>query len=115
MTDEARFAEFDASHPEVWALFQCFTLGLIAAGKKHHSSDAVLHRVRWETDAGNKSGDYKINNNWSAFYARKFHKKFPRHAGFFRTRSSRADGCLDHIPQDPADERLARRFQEPSV
>lgn len=95
MSEDAKFATFDAQYPEVWALFQMFTLGLISSGRKHHSSDAVLHRVRWETAAGNKGTDFKINNNWSPYYARKFHATFPHHVGFFRTRTSKFDDLMD--------------------
>lgn len=87
---ESRFAEFDAQHPEVWTLFERFTLDLIRRGFEHHSADAVLHRVRWETDAGDAEG-LKINNNYAAYYGRKFHRLHPRYAGFFRTRRSQAD------------------------
>ena len=55
------------------------------AVRKHYSSRAVFHALRWETviDSG---GEFKINNNWSPFYARKFMKESPSHEGFFRSR-----------------------------
>lgn len=83
MPEEATFATFDRAHPEVWALFEDFTMGLIRRGRAHHSSDEVLHRVRWETSAGAREPDYEINDDWSVYYARKFHQRHPRHAGFF--------------------------------
>lgn len=91
MSLAAKFAAFDLAHPEVWDLFCYFTWDRIRAGFEHYSADAVLHRVRWETSAGSTIGDYKINNNYSAFYARKFHDYFPSHADFFRCRASVAD------------------------
>lgn len=88
---EADFAEFDAAHPEVWRLYERFALDLVRRGFEHHSSDAVLHRVRWETDANTGGKPWKINNNFTPMYARKFHRAHPHLAGFFRTRRSRAD------------------------
>jgi hypothetical protein len=48
---------------------------------------AIFERIRWEKDAG---GDgvtcFKLNNNCTAFYARRFAKVYPEHAEFFRTR-----------------------------
>lgn len=87
------FYEFDAAHPDVWQLFERFTLDLIRRGFGHYSSDAVLHRVRWETSAGAGSDEdaFKINNNWTAYYARKFDEQHPEYAGFFRMRRSKAD------------------------
>ena len=89
-----RFSEFDAQYPKVWDLFVAFTFEVIRAGHSHYSADAVLHRVRWETtfDVGAPPHEFKINNNYSAFYARKFREAFPQYAQFFRTRVSVADG-----------------------
>jgi hypothetical protein len=89
----ARFATMDADNPEVWRLFEQFTFHMIGRGFRHYSADAVLHRVRWETATQLDDGSgYKISNIWSAWYARKFHRAHPDHAGFFRCRASLADG-----------------------
>lgn len=87
-----RFAEVDAANPRVWELFEQFTLMLIRRGFRHYSADAVLHRVRWETTVELRDGEgFKINNNWSAYYARKWIGRHPNHANFFRLRASAAD------------------------
>ena len=88
---EASFAEFDAAHPDVWWHFQRFALDLIARGFQHHSAYAVMHRVRWETPANQGGKPYKIGNGYIPYYARKFHRLHPLHAGFFRTRTAKAD------------------------
>ncbi len=81
------FVKFDKEHPQVWVFFVRFTKNRINAGMKHYSADAIMHRVRWETDAGNTGQhQFKINNNHVAFYARKFMAMYPQSAGFFRTR-----------------------------
>jgi hypothetical protein len=88
----ARFAAMDAENPEVWRLFEQFTFYMIHRGFKHYGSDAVLNRVRWETASALDDGTaFKINNNWSAYYARKFHRMHPEHEGFFRCRVLRAN------------------------
>lgn len=88
----ARFAEVDANNPEVWRLFELFTYSMIKRGFAHYSARAVLHRVRWETATPlEDETQFKVNNNWSPYYARKFHAVHPDHAGFFRNRVSRAD------------------------
>lgn len=88
---EEKFVTFHAAHPEVWDLFERFTFEAIRIGYKHHSSDAVLHRVRWETGVVQGGKPFKINNNWTPYYARLFHRSYPLHAGFFRNRKSKAD------------------------
>lgn len=92
-TIEERFNEFHTAHPEVWTLFVRFSHEVMAAGHQHYSADAVLHRVRWEADIGfcQDADGFRINNNYSAFYARLFHREYPQHDGFFRTRTSQAD------------------------
>lgn len=107
-TIEERFNEFHGSHPEVWTLFVRFSHEVMTAGHEHYSADAVLHRVRWEADIGHcqDAEGYKINNNYSAFYARLFHREYPQHDGFFRTRVSQADRRPDE-PNAPAVEATA--------
>ena len=87
--DEMReqVAEFHRRHPDVWRLFVRFTLQMIERGYRNYSAKAIFERIRWEKDAG---GDgvtcFKLNNNYTAFYARRFAKVYPEHAEFFRTR-----------------------------
>lgn len=92
---DRRFAEYDAENPDIWRLFVRFAFEAIRAGHQHYSADAVLHRVRWETSVAARGGDFKCNNNWTAYYARKFHRLYPQHKGFFRLRASKADEMND--------------------
>jgi hypothetical protein len=80
--------------PLAWRLFQRFTLELIDRGFAHYSSDAVLHRVRWETAVSARVGGFKVNNNLAPLYARMFHETYPAHDGFFRMRVSKYDVAL---------------------
>lgn len=91
---ERHWAAFHARNPRVWELFQKYTWLVISAGHRHYSADAVLHRIRWhemvETSAAGRlaTGEpLKINNNFSAYYARLFHQSFPEFDGFFRNRA----------------------------
>lgn len=78
---------FHNDHPEVWDLFVQFTGEMIARGFKNYSVNAIFERIRWEMDAGGDGKTaFKLNNNYRAFYARRFHRMFPEHDGFFRTR-----------------------------
>lgn len=79
---------FHKEHPEVWDLFVRFTFEMIDRGFKNYSAQhGIFARIRWEIDAGgNGTSEFKINNNHSAFYARRFMKVYPEHDGFFRLR-----------------------------
>lgn len=96
---ETEAAIFLGKNPAVWGLFVRFTLEAIAAGHKHLSADMILHRCRWEasvatTGAGlSANGEpLKLNNNFTAHFARLFHQSYPEHDGFFRTREIKAAG-----------------------
>lgn len=89
---EAKFAAHHAANPEMWTLFVRFSFEKIGRGFAHYGARDIIHRIRWETDAS-ESGEagFKVNNIWSPWYARLFHRTYPQHAGFFRTRIARAD------------------------
>lgn len=89
LTIELAFRKFDAENPEVYNLFCQFTRQVIARGFQHYSSDAILHRVRWHTDIETRGDTYKINNNYSSRYARKFANDYPNNADLFRMRELR--------------------------
>jgi hypothetical protein len=99
---------FHKEHPEVWDLFVKFTFELIKRGFQHYAAQhGVFARIRWETDQADVDGNpmFKINNNYSAFYARRFMRMHPRHDGFFRTRTQtsrveRATNLPELGPQD---------------
>jgi hypothetical protein len=87
------FEDYDQANPHIWTLFVNFS-HVIRVHHSHFSADAVLHRIRWEvatTTTEYEAGNYKINNNYSAFYARKLMDADPSFVGFFRTRHSAAD------------------------
>jgi len=82
-----QYLKYHRMHPVVWDLFKKFTFEAIKAGHKHYSADAIVHRVRWETAVTlAEKGDFKINNNFVTYYARRFMRENPQHRGFFRTR-----------------------------
>lgn len=94
---QQQFDDFDRENPEVWEEFQRLTLHLIELGYQHYSSDAILHAIRIQRDlkttgAGEAAGrKLKINNSTTSRYARKFHRLYPQHEGFFETRRLKTD------------------------
>ena len=80
--------EFHLQHPDVWRLFVKFALEKAALGYDHFGVGSVFERLRWETSKGGEEPELKINNNFRAFYARRFNRMHPYLGGgeFFRTR-----------------------------
>ena len=69
-------------------MFVHFTQEIISKGYENYSVNAIFERIRWEKDmGGDGSSQFKLNNNYRAFYARRFMNMFPEYRGFFRTRT----------------------------
>ncbi len=103
---ESQFLRFDSENPEVWILFKRFALEKVHQGHKHYSSKGVFERIRWETSNPKYSPqEFKLNNNYTAFYARRFNAVYPEHDGFFRLREqiSHEAPATDLPPLGPGD------------
>ncbi len=83
MKHEAEAAEFDRKNPQVWELFK--KLAFEAKRKQYDkfSARTIIHLIRWNTSTETGGEKYKINNNYSPYYAKKFVREFPQFEGFF--------------------------------
>jgi hypothetical protein len=80
------FAKFHREHPEIYALFDKFAQQAIAKGHRRFSADALLHRIRWEASVEKAGSPYKINDHFSAYYARLWIENNPGRENFFERR-----------------------------
>lgn len=80
------FEKFHMENPDVWRLFQRFSLEAYNAGRGHYSAKAVFERIRWHLEIETSGEEVKLNNNFTAHYARMFHLSRPDLDGFFRNR-----------------------------
>lgn len=83
-----KWKAFHEANPSVYELFEHYAFEAIHAGFEHYGAQSVIERVRWDTSIKTQGDEFnfKINNNWTAFYARLFMENHPRYEGFFRTR-----------------------------
>ena len=88
MREECR--KFNARNPEVWRLFERFAFEKLHLGYGHFSAKAIVERIRWETSLGDGAPDLKMNDHYTAFYARRFAAIHPVHAEFFRIRKQKS-------------------------
>lgn len=79
------FEQYDNENPQIWQAFIFYTMETIGKGFSNYSSRGVFEIIRWHSGVTGK-GIFKVNNNFSADYAKKFMKEFPQHDGFFRIR-----------------------------
>ena len=85
-----KFEKFDTENPGVYFLFKRFANDLIKMGRKKISAALIVERIRWEVNIMTKSDDvFKLSNNHTAFYARKFMNDYREHGEIFRTREQR--------------------------
>lgn len=90
MNIKQSFDRFHQENPAFYQQFCRFALQLLAKGHKRLSSKLIVERIRWETMLQSTDTDYKINNNFTPHFARKFMADFPNHDGVFETRAVRA-------------------------
>lgn len=86
------FRDFDEKNPHVWRLFERCALELASRGLTF-GSKAVYEDMRWEMQFGTTEADegsFKLNNNYTAFYARKFQAAYPQFAELVKTRKQKA-------------------------
>jgi len=74
------------ANPDVYDMFERFALDAIRQGHTNLSAWLIVNRIRWEVAMETSGDDFKISNDFIAYYARLFHANHKQHEGFFRTK-----------------------------
>jgi hypothetical protein len=91
-TSAERFEAFDEENPDVYRTLRQFALNYVrATGATRIGVQMIVEKLRYETGIVTRSTDFKINNDFAAYYARKLMALEPDLAGRFETRTSDAD------------------------
>lgn len=79
-----RDAWFDwhQANPRVWSYFNRFATEAASRGK-HVGHWLLVNRIRWEIVVETTGPDFKISNNFIAFYARWWIEQNPGHRAIF--------------------------------
>ncbi len=100
---EASFWEFHRANPEVY-----LTLVRLAGFSKKCGATtigigALFERLRWEMQLKTDGGEFKLNNNHRAFYARMLMENEPELSGLFALRKQRIQSSIgpsnDGLPE----------------
>lgn len=83
---QERFEQFHAAHPEIYYLLVQLSRDVKRRGLKRYSMKAVWERARWHYIVDKGNGDFKLNNNFTAPYARLIMQQESDLQGFFETR-----------------------------
>lgn len=84
-----RWWSWHKENPHVYELFERFSKEAINKGHTRLSAWLIINRIRWETMVETSGDDFKISNDYIAYYARLFMAYNPEHEGFFRTKELR--------------------------
>lgn len=88
---EERFRRFHEQNPHIYAALRDLALQLKRRGRRRYGLKSLFEVLRWhhalQTDDPNS--DFKLDNNWTAFYARELMDNEPDLDGFFETRTQR--------------------------
>lgn len=94
MTIEEAFERFDAENPHIYELFKKYLREWYKANKHNPSaktsSKLIINRIRWEVMTTTTADDYKINDAFTAHYARKFANEHPQFSHLFEFREIRS-------------------------
>ncbi len=90
MTIAERFEAFHAANPHVAALLGEMALALRDNGRARYGIKALIETLRFQYNVQTTGDDFKINNDFTAHYARLLMREHPALAGFFETREIRA-------------------------
>lgn len=88
-TLEQRFEAFRKAHPEILSLLKAKALELKARGFKRYGIKALWEAMRYDLSVQAGEQPYKLDNSFTAPYARLLMQVEPRLQGFFETRGSR--------------------------
>jgi hypothetical protein len=81
-----RFARFHAENPQVHAAIGAVVSDLRAHGVRRFGMKAIFERLRWLYTIQTRGDDFKLNNNYTAFYARLLVAERPELSAFFEIR-----------------------------
>lgn len=92
----ARGPEYPIGIPrDVCDLFDKLACGVASRGWQRYSSDAIVHRIRWEMHIERGDRAFKLNNNWTAPLARWWLARHPEYPKFFELRERIHDGYAE--------------------
>lgn len=86
-------------NPVVWELFQYYAHQAISAGKGVYSQWAIINRIRWNREVETSGDEFKISNDYIAFYARYFIHVFPQHKDFFVVKPLKEEKLIDRLKE----------------
>lgn len=83
------FKKFDAENPCIFKAFEEQALRAIGKGRKKISAKLIINWIRWHEYINTNDKNFKINDAYQSYYARKFIDKYPEYDKVFEFRRLR--------------------------
>lgn len=96
MTLEQQFEAFHRLNPHVYARLHMMALDLVRRGRQKIGMKMLFEVLRWQhaMTTTDPASEFKLNNNYTAFYARLLMEQDKRLDGLFEVRQQRHDAQL---------------------
>lgn len=107
LTQKERFARFHEANPHVYHMIVAKAIALKRRGIERYGIAAIWEALRYSRAMYSATDDYKLNNNYKAYYARLIMKTVGELEGFFIIRAQSAPGSNEeiwvktHLPAHP--------------
>lgn len=89
-TFKQRFAKFHKANPHVYNAIVHKALSLKRAGVNHFGIAAIFETLRYDAAMQTGRDNYKLNNNYRAFYSRLIMENIKELDGFFSIREQKS-------------------------
>ena len=87
-----QWAAFHDANPDVYLELRRIALALVRRGRRRYGIGGIFEVLRWQRAMNTTDTDFKLNNNYRAFYARFLMNQEPELAGFFEVREQISAG-----------------------
>jgi hypothetical protein len=82
-----KFEAYHKANPAVWTEFEKLANKLWDSGVRHYGSKSIMEVIRYHTSVDTRpNSQFKVNNNYTAQYARLYINKYPERKEFFELR-----------------------------
>lgn len=92
-TAQEQFLAYHAANPHIYARLRAMALQLKRAGHDRWGIKNLWEKLRYDlaAEARDPNNPFTLNNNYTAYYARRLMKREPELAGFFEIRERQVD------------------------
>jgi hypothetical protein len=87
--------KWHCNNPDVWLYFERFSLEAINRGRTRISHWLIINRIRWEVNIVTTGEDFKISNDYIAFYARLWNARYPQYKNLFTIKKMIGEVCAN--------------------